>query len=375
MAREALAAARDREQVGGGAPRRGRERSRARAHRADRGRRPGQRACARRRTSASSRTSGGSSRSRSTSSRRRRSCRRCRRSPAELGAPRGAARAGARGDRGAARRRRRPPTPSATPPARRCADETRAARGARAPRSGRSIATSTRRARGATVNLQSTTTLQHTIERAEEGRQRIGGELGRLDVEAAGSAHRGRAPDAPSACRPRTRSRPRRRRSPTPSPRGRRPTRRSAPRASSASGASATRARTRRRVAASERACGRSRSSRRRAPPTAKRRAWCSARPRPASPHHGSVADYLEVEPGGERAVEAAFGDLLQCVLVETPADADRGLAFVRERGTGRCGFLVGPRRRARRPRAAPAGGRRAGDRRRRARHRARTRR
>ncbi len=56
--------------------------------------------------------------------------------------------------------------------------------------------------------------------------------------------------------------------------------------------------------------------------------------------HHGSVADYLEVEPGGERAVEAAFGDLLQCVLVETPADADRGLAFVRERGTGRCGFL-----------------------------------
>src|SRR4051812_9145837 len=38
--------------------------------------------------------------------------------------------------------------------------------------------------RGATVNLQSTNTLQHTISRAEEGRQRIGGELGRLDVEA-----------------------------------------------------------------------------------------------------------------------------------------------------------------------------------------------
>src|SRR4029453_8958605 len=56
---------------------------------------------------------------------------------------------------------------------------------------------------------------------------------------------------------------------------------------------------------------------------------------------HGSVADYIEVEPGGERAVEAAFGDLLQCVLVESTADADRGLAFVRDRGLGRCGFLA----------------------------------
>ena len=78
--------------------------------------------------------------------------------------------------------------------------------------------------------------------------------------------------------------------------------------------------------------------------------------------HHGSVADYLEVEPGGERAVEAAFGDLLQCVLVETPADADRGLAFVRERGTGRCGFLSARGDVLVVARAASAGGRRAGD-------------
>ena len=88
------------------------------------------------------------------------------------------------------------------------------------------------------------------------------------------------------------------------------------------------------------RACARSRSSKRRARPTAKRRGCVLGSPEAGVQHHGSVADYIEVEPGGERAVEAAFGDLLQCVLVETPADADRGLAFVRDRGPGRCGFL-----------------------------------
>jgi chromosome segregation protein len=57
--------------------------------------------------------------------------------------------------------------------------------------------------------------------------------------------------------------------------------------------------------------------------------------------HHGSVADYLEVERGFEKAVEAALGALLQYVIVDTCDDAEAGLTFVRERGAGRCGFLV----------------------------------
>ena len=57
--------------------------------------------------------------------------------------------------------------------------------------------------------------------------------------------------------------------------------------------------------------------------------------------HLGSVADYVEVEPQSERAIDAALGDLLQHVVVRTHDDAAAGLAFARERGAGRVGFLV----------------------------------
>src|SRR4030095_13223878 len=55
----------------------------------------------------------------------------------------------------------------------------------------------------------------------------------------------------------------------------------------------------------------------------------------------GAVADYLEVEAGFERAVEACLGDLLQHVVVERPEHAAAGFQLVREAGAGRCGFLV----------------------------------
>jgi chromosome segregation protein len=57
--------------------------------------------------------------------------------------------------------------------------------------------------------------------------------------------------------------------------------------------------------------------------------------------HAGSVADYLDVVPGYERAVEACLGDALQYVLVPSHEEAARALAFVREHGAGRCGFVV----------------------------------
>jgi len=64
----------------------------------------------------------------------------------------------------------------------------------------------------------------------------------------------------------------------------------------------------------------------------------------------GSLADYLEVERGYERAVESYLADLLQHVLVPDHDEVARGLALIREHNAGRCGFLVvgGP---------APAGG------------------
>jgi chromosome segregation protein len=55
----------------------------------------------------------------------------------------------------------------------------------------------------------------------------------------------------------------------------------------------------------------------------------------------GAVADYLEVEAGYERAVEACLGDLLQYIVVEQPSHAAAGFELVREAGAGRCGFLV----------------------------------
>ena len=55
----------------------------------------------------------------------------------------------------------------------------------------------------------------------------------------------------------------------------------------------------------------------------------------------GAVADYLEVDAGYERAVEACLADLLQHVLVERPEHAAAGLELVRNEGAGRCGFLI----------------------------------
>jgi chromosome segregation protein len=55
----------------------------------------------------------------------------------------------------------------------------------------------------------------------------------------------------------------------------------------------------------------------------------------------GAVADYLEVDAGYERAVEACLGDLLQHVVVERPEHAVAGLQRLREENAGRCGFIV----------------------------------
>ena len=59
----------------------------------------------------------------------------------------------------------------------------------------------------------------------------------------------------------------------------------------------------------------------------------------------GAVADYLEVEAGYERAVEACLGDLLQHVVVDGPEHAAAGFQLVREQGAGRCGFVIAPGR------------------------------
>ena len=55
----------------------------------------------------------------------------------------------------------------------------------------------------------------------------------------------------------------------------------------------------------------------------------------------GSVADYLDVEPKYERAVEACLGDLLQHVIVPTHQQAQAGLDLIRQENVGRCGFVV----------------------------------
>ena len=55
----------------------------------------------------------------------------------------------------------------------------------------------------------------------------------------------------------------------------------------------------------------------------------------------GAVADYLDVEGGDQRAVEACLGDLLQHVIVEEPEQAAAGFQLVRDQRAGRCGFLI----------------------------------
>jgi chromosome segregation protein len=65
-----------------------------------------------------------------------------------------------------------------------------------------------------------------------------------------------------------------------------------------------------------------------------------SATPAPV-PHHGAVADHLDVDRTYERAVDALIGDRLQYVLVDHADDVAPALALVAERNAGRCGFLV----------------------------------
>jgi chromosome segregation protein len=55
----------------------------------------------------------------------------------------------------------------------------------------------------------------------------------------------------------------------------------------------------------------------------------------------GAVADYLDVEAGYERAVEACLGNLLQHVIVERPEQAAAGFHLIRSESAGRCGFLI----------------------------------
>ncbi|MBI2835531.1 MAG: chromosome segregation protein SMC [Acidobacteria bacterium] len=57
--------------------------------------------------------------------------------------------------------------------------------------------------------------------------------------------------------------------------------------------------------------------------------------------HLGSMADHLEVDARYERAVEAWLGELLEHVVVAGQDQAAAGLHIVRERGIGRCGFVV----------------------------------
>jgi chromosome segregation protein len=57
--------------------------------------------------------------------------------------------------------------------------------------------------------------------------------------------------------------------------------------------------------------------------------------------HAGAVADYVEVDPQWEAAVEASLGDLLQYVIVERREDVTGALGLLQARRAGRCGFLV----------------------------------
>jgi chromosome segregation protein len=57
--------------------------------------------------------------------------------------------------------------------------------------------------------------------------------------------------------------------------------------------------------------------------------------------HLGSVADYLEVEQGFERAVEACLGERLQYVVVPSHEHAAAGLRLAKEHHTGRVGFVI----------------------------------
>ncbi len=55
----------------------------------------------------------------------------------------------------------------------------------------------------------------------------------------------------------------------------------------------------------------------------------------------GSVADYLDVDTGYERAVEACFGELVQHVVVQSHDQAAAGLRCASVHNAGRVGFLI----------------------------------
>jgi chromosome segregation protein len=193
---------------------------------------------------------------------------------------------------------------------------------------------------GLFANLNATTTLQHVIERAEEGRSRIGGELSRLDVEAADlrieierlTAERGSAQDELASARREIEAIISARQaadSELATARIEREWREREIRTrEQALAGSAARLRSLEELEATRAAYG-----------DAARLVLSS--PESGVTHFGPVADHLDVEAGAERAVEAALGDLLQCIVVSGHEDAARGLAFARERAAGRCGFLV----------------------------------
>ena len=185
------------------------------------------------------------------------------------------------------------------------------------------------------------TAIQHAIENAISARDRVSRDLARWTAEAADlQVEATRAQDerrAASAALDQARAqldvghaRPRR-----PRGRGRLAARRARPPRPDAARA---RAGTRRGGRPPEVARGvRGRAGR----PTAMRRGWCCRiRPAPCG-RSGSVADYLEVAPGYERAVEACLGDALQYVIVPSHDEAARGIALVRQHNAGRCGFVV----------------------------------
>ena len=80
----------------------------------------------------------------------------------------------------------------------------------------------------------------------------------------------------------------------------------------------------------------------------------------------GALADFIDVEPRYERAVEACLGDLLQHVLVERLDHVSAGLKLIRQEDAGRCGFVVGVEPSERRGRFQVASLRTARERRRR---------
>ena len=312
----------------------------ARAHRAGRGRIARHRVARERRTRASWRSTASSSRSRSTASRSQALEARTATVAAELDvldARREPARA-------AARRR------GATAAADANAERDRAA-AALAAESG-AYDTAHREIEGLEADVEaarsevfsainSATALRHALEHAAAARDRVAETLSKLDVEAddvrieSERAARGPRRGRRRRCAARTR-RSRRRAS-----RGPRANRSWPARASSTSGAPAS-VRSREHELAGLEARLKSLEeldAARAGYGDAARTVLVQANGKVSQ--QGAIADYLEVEAGYERAVEACLGDLLQHVVVERPEHAAAGFQLVREAGAGRCGFLV----------------------------------